>query len=140
MRTVFLLARVVFGAWLLASGLNHFFLAMWPEPAGTQPLAIQLMTALNDSQLIDVTYGIQLVAGALILSGLFVPFALCAAMPVSVGAAFWTVILEHQPLGAALGLLAVALNALLMFAYLEYYQGVLQRHSLSYGESQGGAR
>jgi uncharacterized membrane protein YphA (DoxX/SURF4 family) len=126
MRTVFLLARVVFGAWLLASGLNHFFLAMWPEPAGTQPLAIQLMTALNDSRLIDVTYGIQLVAGALILSGLFVPFALCAAMPVSVG--------------AALGLLAVALNALLMFAYLEYYQGVLQRHSLSYGESQGGAR
>ena len=135
MKTALLLARLVFGAWLLASGVNHFALALWPEPAGTQPLAIELMTALRDSHLIDVTYGIQLVAGALILTGIFLPFALCAAMPVSVGAAFWTVVLEHQPLGAALGLLLVALNALLMFAYLDYYQGVLQRHSLSYGES-----
>jgi hypothetical protein len=135
MRNAVLLARLAFGAWLLASGANHFALALWPEPTGTQPLAVELMRALTDSRLIDVTYGIQLVAGALILTGIFLPFALCAAMPVSVGAAFWTVVLEHQPLGAALGLLAVALNALLMFAYLDYYRGVLQRHSLSYGES-----
>jgi uncharacterized membrane protein YphA (DoxX/SURF4 family) len=128
-------ARLVFGAWLLASGLNHFALALWPEPSGTQPLAIELMKALGDSRLIDVTYGIQLVAGALILAGLWTPFALCAAMPVSVGAAFWAVVLEHQPLAAGLGLAAVALNAGLMFAYLDYYRGVLQRHSLTYGES-----
>jgi hypothetical protein len=135
MKTVILLARLAFGAWMLASGVNHFALALWPEPTGTQPLAVQLMTALNDSRLIDVTYAIQLIAGALILTGIFVPFALCAAMPVSVGAAFWAVILEHQPLSAALGLLAVALNALLLFAYLDYYRDMLQRHSLSYGES-----
>ena len=135
MKALIPVARLVFGAWLLASGLNHFALALWPEPTGTQPLAIELMNALNDSRLIDVTYGIQLVAGALVLAGLCVPFALCAAMPVSVGAAFWTVILDHQPLGAALGLTAVVLNAGLMFAYLDYYRGVLQRHSLSYGES-----
>ena len=130
-----LVARLAFGAWMLASGLNHFFLPLWPEPTGTQPLAVELITALRDSHLIDVTYGIQLVAGALILAGVFTPFALCAVMPVSVGAAFWTVILEHQPLGALLGLAAVALNALLMVAYLDYYKGVLLRHSLSYGES-----
>jgi len=135
MKTFLIVARVVFGAWLLASGLNHFILPLWPEPAGTQPLAVELMTALRDSRLIDVTYAVQVVAGVLILTGICVPFALCAAMPVSVGAAFWTVVLEHQPLGAALGLLAVALNALLMFACLDYYRGVLQRHSLSYGES-----
>jgi len=135
MKTVILLARLAFGAWMLASGVNHFALALWPEPTGTQPLAVQLMTALNDSRLIDVTYAIQLIAGALILTGIFVPFALCAAMPVSVGAAFWAMILEHQPLSAALGLLAVALNALLLFAYLDYYRDMLQRHSLSYGES-----
>lgn len=135
MKTFLLAVRVAFGAWMLASGLNHFILPLWPEPAGTQPLAVELMKALSDSHLSDVTYGIQLVAGALVLAGVFVPFALCAAMPVNVGAAFWTVILEHQPFGAALGLLAVALNALLMFAWLDYYRDVLQRHSLSYGES-----
>jgi len=135
MKTFVLLARLAFGAWMLASGLNHFILPLWPEPAGTQPLAVQLMTALDDSRLIDVTYAIQLIAGALILAGIVVPFALCAVMPVSVGAAFWAVILEHQPLGAALGLLAVALNALLMFAWLDSYRDMLRRHSLSYGES-----
>jgi hypothetical protein len=135
MTTLVLLGRLVFGAWMLASGLNHFALALWLEPTGTQPLAVELMRALNDSHLIDVTYGIQLAAGALILIDVFVPFALCAVMPVSVGAAFWTVVLEHEPPGAVLGLLAVALNALLMFAYLDYYRNMLQRHSLSYGES-----
>jgi uncharacterized membrane protein YphA (DoxX/SURF4 family) len=135
MRTLILFGRLVFGAWALASGLNHFILPLWPEPAGTQPLAVELMTALRDSHLIDVTYAIQLVAGILILTGVFVPFALCAVMPVSVGAAFWTVILEHDPPWAALGLLAVVLNALLMFAYLDYYRAMLQRHSLTYGES-----
>ncbi len=135
MKTFLLVARLAFGVWMLASGLNHFFVPLWPEPAGTQPLAIELMKALNDSHLIDVTYGIQVIAGALILAGALTPFALCAVMPVSVGATFWAVILEHQPLWAALALLAVALNALLMFAYLDYYKGVLQRHSLSYGEN-----
>jgi uncharacterized membrane protein YphA (DoxX/SURF4 family) len=134
-KTLILVARVAFGAWMLASGFNHFFLPLWPEPIGTEPLAAQLMAALGHSHLIDVTYAIQLAGGALILIGVFVPFALCAVMPVSVGAAFWTVILEHQPLEATLGLLAVALNAALMFAYLDYYRDMLQRHSLSYGES-----
>lgn len=135
MKALVPVARLVFGAWLLASGLNHFALALWAEPTGTQPLAIELMKALGDSHLADVTYGIQLVAGGLILAGLWVPFALCAAMPVTVGAAFWTVVLEHQPLLAATGIAAVILNAGLMFASLDYYQGVLQRHTLSYGES-----
>lgn len=135
MKTFILVARVVFDAWMLASGLNHFVLSLWPEPTGTQPLAVELMTALNDSRLIDVTYAIQLVAGALILAGFAVPFALCAAMPVSVGAAFWAVILEHQPVAAALALAAVALNALLMLAYIDYYRGVLQRRALTYGEA-----
>jgi hypothetical protein len=42
MRALVPVARLVFGAWLLASGLNHFTLALWAEPTGTQPLAIEL--------------------------------------------------------------------------------------------------
>jgi uncharacterized membrane protein YhaH (DUF805 family) len=77
---------------------------------------------------------IELVAGALILTGFFVPAALCMVMPVSTCALYWS-ILDHQPLSLLFGLAAFALNGLLMLAYLEYYKGALQRTALTLGES-----
>ena len=97
-------------------------------PTGHEPLAVQLMSALAHSHLLDLVMAIQLVTGALILIGVFVPLALCVVMPISVCAAFWEV-LDHEPVGVLLGLAAVALNGLLMLAYIEYYKGVLQRHA-----------
>jgi uncharacterized membrane protein YphA (DoxX/SURF4 family) len=139
MKPLVLAARLVFGAWMLASGLNHFVFPLYPLPTGHHPLAIQLMTALVDSRLLDVALAIQLVAGALILVGLLVPLALCVVMPVSTCAAFWAVLLEHEPVGALLALAAVALNGLLMLAYIPVYRGMLQRHAFAAGET-GGAR
>lgn len=134
MKQLLLAARLVFGLWLLLSGTNHFFVHLWIEPSGTTPLAIQFMSALNHSQLIDVAYGVQLVTGALILVGILVPLAACIAMPISVCAAYWAVILEHEPIGALLALVAVALNALLLFAHLDVFRGMLQRWALALGE------
>ena len=130
-----LAGRIIFGAWMLIAGINHFFGPFYAEPTGTTPLAMQLMTGLVDSRLFDVVMGIQLVGGALVLAGVFVPVALCVIIPTLVCAAFWAVILEHQPVGAIVALVAVALNALLMFAYLDYYKGVLQRRALAVGEA-----
>lgn len=127
-------ARVVFGAWMLANGINHFFLNLWATPGGATALSAQLMTALVDSSLLDICMGIELVAGALVLAGLWVPAALCTLMAVSTSALFWAV-LDHQPQTLVLGLAAFALNGLLMLAYLPYYQGVLQRAPLTLGET-----
>ncbi len=135
MKQLVLVARLVFGAWMLANGASHFFFSLWPMPTGHESLAIQLMNALVDSRLLDVAMTIQLIAGALILTGLFVPVALCVVMPISTCALYWSVILDHQPLGAILALAAFALNGLLMLAYVEYYRGALQRHALALGES-----
>jgi hypothetical protein len=55
-------------------------------------------------------------------------------MPLSVCAAFWA-LLDHQPVSLILGLGAIALNGLLMLAYIDYYKGVLQRHALAFGEA-----
>jgi uncharacterized membrane protein YhaH (DUF805 family) len=134
MKQLLLAARLIFGAWLLLSGANHFFLHLWAEPTGSTPLAIQLMSAFNHSQLIDVAYGMQLVAGVLILAGLLVPLAACVVMPISVCAAYWAVILEHEPLGAVLALVAVVLNALLLLAHLDVYRAMLERWALAIGE------
>ena len=135
MKPLILVARLVFGAWMLANGANHFFFSLWPMPTGHEPLAIQLMSALVHSRLIDVAMAIQLVTGALILIGFFVPVALCVVMPISTCALYWSLILDHQPLGAVVALVAFALNGLLMLAYLDYYKGPLQRRALMFGEA-----
>ena len=135
MNQLTLAGRVIFGAWMLANGANHFFLSLWPEPVGHEPLAMQLMAAFVHSRLFDVAMAIELVTGALILTGFFVPVALCLVMPVSTCALYWSAILEHQPLVAVLALVAFALNGLLMLAYIDCYKGALQRHALMVGEA-----
>lgn len=129
-----LVARVIFGAWLLMNGANHFFFSFWPTPSGQEPLSMQLMSALVHSHLLDVCMLIELVAGAMILLGYFVPAALCTTMAVSTCALFWAV-LDHQPLTLALGVAAFSLNGLLMLAHLHYYKGVFERAPLTLGES-----
>lgn len=135
MKHAILIARLVFGAWMVASGLNHFFGPFYAVHAASEPLAVQLMDALVHIGLLDVVMGMQLVGGALIVIGVFVPAALCVWMPVSVCAAYWAVILEQEPVGALLALVGVALNAALMLAYLDYYKGVLERHPMAIGET-----
>ncbi len=135
MKQLVRVGRLIFGAWMLVNGANHFFFSLWPMPTGHEPLAVQLMSALVHSRLLDVAMAIQLVTGALILTGLLVPVALCVVMPISTCALYWSLILNHQPLGAVLALAAFALNGLLMLAYVEYYRGALQRHALALGES-----
>lgn len=135
MKSLVVTARVVFGAWMLLNGINHFLVPMWSEPVGHEPLALQLMNAFAHSGLLDVAMAIELVTGALILSGFFVPVALCVAMPVSTCALYWAAVLEHDPLIALLSLVAFALNGGLMLAYLDYYRGALQRHALTLGET-----
>ena len=129
-----LVGRILFGAWMALNGASYLFLPLWSAPTGHEPLAIQLMTSLVNSRLLDVAMAMQLVAGALILAGLLVPAALCVLMPISTCALFWAVILDHQPLNMILALAAFAFNGLLMLAYLRYYHGTLQRRALALGE------
>lgn len=135
MKHLVLAARLVFGAWMVLNGLNHFVLGLYPEPTGATPLAAQLMDALVHSRLYDVAMVVQLITGALILSGFLVPVALAVVMPISTCALYWAVILDHQPVNMLLALIAFALNGLLMLAYVDYYRGVLQRRTLSLGEA-----
>jgi uncharacterized membrane protein YphA (DoxX/SURF4 family)/uncharacterized membrane protein YhaH (DUF805 family) len=132
-RTLVLAGRIVFGAWMLANGANHFFFTFWPEPLGHEPLSIQLMDAFVHSGLFDVAMLIELVVGALLLLGLLAPLALCVLMPVSICALYWSVVLEHRPLGVVLAFVAFALNGLLMMAYLQQYRGTLQRRAITAG-------
>jgi uncharacterized membrane protein YhaH (DUF805 family) len=139
MKNLILIARVVFGVWMLANGVNHFFFHLYPEPVGHEALAIQLLTAFQHSRLFDVAMAMELIAGVLILGGVIIPVALCVITPVNVCAVYWALILDHQPLMAILAIVALALNGVLMLAYIDYYKDMLQRRDLSLGETAGGA-
>lgn len=134
-----LVARIVFGAWMVANGVNHFIgTPLYPEPTGHEPLAIQLMAAFQHSKMFDVAMVIELVTGALILIGAIIPVALAVVMPVSVCAAFWAVVLDHHPVEALLALAALALNGLLCLAYVDYYKGMLVQRAVTIDETADG--
>jgi len=139
-RNLILAGQVIFGAFMVISGANRLFGPWLPVPVGHTPLATELMTALVDSRLIDVVAGIQLVTGALILVNRFVPLALCVVIPLSVCAAFWAVILDQTPAGAAVALVSLALNGALMLAYLDAYRPMLKRRALAAFEEPGEGR
>ena len=131
-----LAGRSLLGAWMLVNGVNHFFLGLWTEPAGSAPLAVQLMDAFRNSGLLDVAMTIQLVTGALILAGRFTPAALCVLMPVSTCSVYWATVLDHRPAGILVSLVGFALNGLLMLRHLGYYRSALERHAPSLGEAR----
>lgn len=137
MKAAVLIVRLVFGAWMLAHGVDHFFVDFLPAPAPAEPLAVQLLEAVTASRLLDVVMAMQLVGGALILAGVAVPAALYAMIPLNACAIYWAVVLEHEPVGAVLALAAFALNGLLMLAYVDAYGRLLRRRAPVAGEADG---
>lgn len=129
--------RLALGAALVFAGINHFIFELVPMPSGEQALAAQLLAAFAHSGLLDIAMAVLLVAGVLILAGLFVPLALCLVMPISTCAAYWAVILEGDLPLAVLTHAMLALNALLMLAYLDAYHGTLRRDTLALGDAPG---
>jgi uncharacterized membrane protein YphA (DoxX/SURF4 family) len=136
-RSLVLGGRLLFGAWMLANGLNHFVFPLWTVPAGHTTAATQLMAAFAHSGLFSVAMLIELLGGALLILGVFTPAALALIMPVSTCALYWSVVLDRDPLLALLSIAAFALNGLLMLGHLRHYAGALEKHALTLGESRG---
>lgn len=130
-----MIGRLLLGAVAVLYAVNVLFISGAPE--GAQPLAAQLMSALDNSRLLHVALIMQIVAGVLLLAGFLVPLALTVLMTISSNALFWALILDQSPLLAILTLAMFAVNGLLMIAYLPYYKGTLQRFSTAAVEEGG---
>jgi len=81
--------RLVYGAWMVPAGLEHF-IHIFPQPMGGTPLSSEVINALLASHLFDVVKAVELVAGGLcVLSGFYTPLALVVCMPVSFNVFYW---------------------------------------------------
>jgi hypothetical protein len=129
--------RVLLGAVMVVTALRYFLpflLGFVPTATFDDPMAVRLLSAFDTSGLLAVAKFIHLVAGLLLLTNRAVPFALAALMPVNTCGLFIALVIEGDAPVAVLAVLTVALNGLLMLAYLESYKGVLEGGQLADGE------
>jgi putative oxidoreductase len=116
-----LVARVLLGLPFLVFGLQHF-LHFLPTPTTQLPeQAMNFAGALVASHYLDVVKVLEIVGGAIVLSGRLVPLGLVILTPVAVNIALFDILLMGQPgLGVALALLCF----LLVAAYRSHFAGV----------------
>ena len=129
--------RLVFAAWMIPAGLNHF-VPLFPQPMGTKPLSHELIVVLLDSHLFDLVKAVELLAGLSVLTGLFTPVVLLMSMPVSFCVFFWDTPLEGWTSRAAIfGCSVLACNVVLCVAHLKHYQAMFAWRSAPRGLGSG---
>ena len=62
MRYAVWFVRLVYAAWMIPAGLNHF-VRLYPQPIGNQPLSIEVFTALLDGGLFTLVKAFEFLAG-----------------------------------------------------------------------------
>jgi hypothetical protein len=135
--------RLLLAAVMAITAIRYFMpflLPFVPTASWDDPMALRLMTGFDRSGLLAVAKFIHLVAGMLLLTNRAVPFALAALMPVNLCGLFISLFIEADPIVGPLAVLTVALNALLMLAYLPAYRGVLEGGQLADGEAPEAGR
>lgn len=126
MKYLIIAGRMIFGGWFVYAGFNHWF-HFTPQPYGQNPLSIELTTALIESGVFDLVKAVEVITGALVLIGAFVPLALVAALPVSVIVAYFNLVLEFNGVvNYVAGTLVLGINLLLMLGYLDSYRPMLK--------------
>ena len=116
--------RLVFGAWMVPAGLEHF-IHIFPQPMGSKPLSEELIVALLNSHLFDMVKAVELLAGLCVLTGFFTPLALVMCMPVSFCVFYWDTPLEGWTSSAShFGEAVLICNSLLCLAHINSYRAM----------------
>jgi putative oxidoreductase len=127
MKTISMLARVLLGLVFLVFGLNGFltFIPAGPMPAG----AVQFITAMSQSHYMTVVFTLELISGAMLLSGQFVPLALAVLAPVIVN-----IVLFHAfmaPQGLPVAAFVTILWLLAAYRFRSLFSGLLRQHAVA---------
>ncbi len=114
--------RLVFAAWMIPAGLNHF-VTLFPQPMGSQPLSQEMIVALIDSHLFDLVKVVELVAGVFVLVGFHAALGVLICVPVSFCVFWWDAPLEGFGSRAArFGNATLLSNLLLCIAFVRSYR------------------
>lgn len=120
-------ARVLLGLVFFVFGLN-FFLGFLPMPPQPEAAGALLGAFVASGYLMIAVKVIEIVAGALLVSGRFVPLALVLLAPIVANILLFNVFLA--PGGLVLGLLVTALQVFLMWSYRAYFLPLVTAHAV----------
>lgn len=116
-------ARILFGLGFLVFGLNGFLQFMQNPPM--TPEAGALMGAFaKTGYFFPMIKIVEIIAGLLILSGFYLPFALVFIFPVLVG--ITTIHLFLNPAGIPMMIFLHALHGFLVYGYWKNFSAVLE--------------
>lgn len=118
---VVLVVRVLVGLPFFALGLIHFLPVQMPAPTDLPERAMTFAGALGASGYMNVVKALELVGGALVLSGRLVPLGLVLLGPVVVNISLWDLLLIGKP---GPGVVFVFLCAFLIWAYRSHFAPV----------------
>jgi len=123
MRIVTIVVRSLLGLMFVVFGLNMFFnfIPMPPPPEGP---ARNFMMALAVSHYLYVVGALEVIGGALLLSGRFAPLGLTLLGPVIVNILCVHFLLE--PNGRPLAVVISALALFLLWRYREHFAGLVK--------------
>lgn len=109
MKILTLIARILLGLLFVVFGLNGFF-EFIPRPKEPPPAhALEFAGALQATGYMKVVMTLQLVGGALVLSGRFLPLGLLLLGPVIVNILLFHIFMDRNGLPMALVVSALAL-------------------------------
>jgi putative oxidoreductase len=122
--------RLVYAAWMIPAGLNHF-LRLYPQPTGNQTVSTEVFLALLDSGLFTLVKAVELLAGIAVLLGFRLPLLLIAVLPVSFTVWYWDTELQGWWTGSAIyGWSVLSCNLFLCLAYWPSYRAMFANNAV----------
>ena len=123
MKIATIIARSLLGLIFVIFGLNMFlhFIPMPPPPEG---LARDFMSALFASHYLYIVGALQVVGGALLLVGRWVPLGLTLVGPVVVNILCFHILMA--PSGLPMAIVVALLALFLLWRYREYFVGLVK--------------
>lgn len=118
MKIFSLIARLLLGLMFTVFGLNGFFHFLHQPPPPSQ-MALQFFVALSTSHYLVIVFALQLVAGVLLLAGLFVPLALVMLAPILVNILNYHLLIDPKGIGP--GIFATLLWLIVFVRYRENF-------------------
>jgi putative oxidoreductase len=121
-------ARILLGLIYFVFGLN-FFLHFIPTPPPTGGVADAFTGGLFQSgYFFPMLKGLEIILGALLLIGYFVPLALVVLMPISINILLFHAFLA--PENTVMGIVIILLQVYLAWVYRDYYKPLFNRKNV----------
>ena len=126
MRIAALIARILLGLVFFVFGLNGFlhFIPMGPMPTG---LAGQYFTVMTQSHYILFVAALQVLGGALLLVGRYIPLALTILGPVIVNILLYHLLMDLK--GIPMAIVVTILWGIVAYRNRQYFAGLFTQRT-----------